>query len=389
KEDRRLVGAYQAASSEIEERPEREAEVRALILRFERGDEEAAGLFREAVARVMTGIRQTLERVNVRHDNVKFESEVVLSGAVQKVLERLRKLEAVNDEDGALYLDLAQLGVATEKPRMFLMRSDGTTLYGTRDIAYHLDKFSRADRLVNVLGEDHKLAMVELTAALRALGEERPLDIVFYNFVSLPEGKMSTRAGRVVYLDDLLDEAVERAYAEVRDRRGGELGEEQMREVARAVGIGALRFNLVGVQPEKAIVFKWEEALAFDGATAPFVQYSHARSCSILRKAEIVPGHAPEPEAALLAHPSEQVLLRRLALLPGLVADAARQRKAHPLTGYAVEVAGALNDFYRDCPVLRAGSSELRAARLALVDATRQVLANTLDLLGVEAPQTM
>lgn len=389
KADARLVRCYQRANEAIETEPEREAEVRALIGRFENGDEEAAHLFREAVAQVLAGIRGTLERAGVHHDNFKFESELVLDGRVDKVVEELRKHPASRDEDGALYLDMEALGVATEKPKMFLTRSDGTTLYGTRDIAYHQDKFARADALVNVLGEDHKLAMLELITALRLLGKERPLDVVFYNFVSLPEGKMSTRRGRVVYLDDLFDEAEARAYEEVKKRRGEELDEATMREVARMVGIGALRFNIVGVQSEKAITFRWEDALSFEGSTAPFVQYSHARTCSILAKAGLSPSEAPDADVALLTHPSEQALLRTLARFPGLVAEAARQRRVHTLTAYAVQVAGRLNDFYRDCRVLQADSAALRDARLVLVDATRQVLANTCRTIGIEAPRTM
>lgn len=389
KEDRRLVGCYQAANERLDEEPDLDEEVRGLIKRFEAGEDETATLFRETVRRTLEGIRQTLARAGVQHDNFKFESELVLGGQVDKVVERLEALDETGLEDGALYLDMEALGVETEKPKMFLRRADGTTLYGTRDIAYHLDKAQRADSLVDVLGEDHKLHALELQSALVALDEEVPLDVVFYNFVSLPEGSMSTRAGRVVYFDDLLDEAEARAYQEVEERRGDELSEETMREVARQVGIGALRFNIVGVQSEKPITFRWEDALAFEGATAPFVQYAHARTHGILEKGGVEPGQVPEADPSVLTHDSEQALIRTLGKLPGLVQEMARQRKVHPLTAYAVEVAGELNQFYRDCPVLKAEDEATKQARLALVDATRQVLANTLEMLGIEAPASM
>ncbi len=389
KADHRLVTAYQHANQVLKEDPERDPEVAQLIQAFERGDEEVAHTFRETISQTLEGIRQTLERAHVHHDNFKFESEIVLSGEVQAVLDRLKKLDACHDEDGALYLDMPALGVEYEKERMFLTRSDGTTLYATRDVAYHMDKFARADELVDVLGEDHKLHALELSTALEAIGEDGPLDVVFYNFVSLPEGSMSTRSGRVVYLDDLLDEAEARAYEEVEQRRGSELSEEEMREVARQVGLGALRFNIVGVHSEKPITFEWEQALSFEGSTAPFVQYSHARACSILAKGGQEPGQVPLGDPTVLTHESETALLRTLSKLPSLVQACAEDHKVHPLTAYAVAVAGALNEFYRDCPVLQADSATVREARLALVDATRQVLANTLELLGIDAPASM
>jgi len=389
KGDHRLVPAYQAASQAADEDEAVDEAIADLLRAFEDGDEGTATRFREVVRGAMQGIRGTLERANVHHDNVKFESELVLQGEVDEVVDRLLDLDACHREpDGARYLDLAELGLDVEKDKMFLTRSDGTTLYGTRDVAYHLDKFERADQLVDVLGEDHKLHAHQLEAALEALDEDGPLDIVFYNFVSLPEGSMSTREGRVVYLDDLLDEATERAYDEVEDRRGDELDEATMQEVAEQVGLGALRFNVAAVQAEKPIEFRWEEALNFEGATAPFVQYSHARTCGILDKAGLEPGTV-EPRPGPLGEDAEIQLARAIARLPHVVRRCARQREAHHVASYAVEAAGAFNDFYRDCPVLQADDEDLREARLGLVDATRATLANALDLLGIEAPTEM
>ena len=395
--DRLLVQYYQAANRALELHdqgralPDRdpEDEIADLIQAFEADDEETATEFRQIVTWAMKGIRSSLEDANVHHDNVVFESELVLDGSVERVLADLRELDACQTEDGAEYLDMEQLGVDTDKPQMFITRGDGTTLYGTRDVAYHLDKLERADELVDVLGEDHKLHATEIQAALSALGIEVPLDVVFYNFVSLPEGSMSTRSGRVVYLDDLLEEARHRALAEVRERRGEELSEARMEEIADLVGPAALRFNVVSVQSEKPIEFSWEKALNFEGSTAPFVQYSHARTCGILEKAGLDPGQAPAGDLTALMHDSEIQLVRRLAQLPSLVRECADDRKVHPVTAYAVETAQDLNKFYRDCPVLEAGSPELREARLALVDATRQVLANALALLGIDAPESM
>ncbi|HEX9816559.1 MAG TPA: arginine--tRNA ligase, partial [Candidatus Thermoplasmatota archaeon] len=204
---------------------------------------------------------------------------------------------------------------------------------------------------------------------------------------SLPEGKMSTRRNRVVFLDDLIDEAVELALDEVKKRRP-ELDARRQAEIAEIVGIGALRYNIVRVQPEKGIVFKWEDALNFEGASAPFLMYAHTRCASILRKA----GRAPKWDAkfgALITHPSELELAYQIARLPRLIDDAAEKDAPHLIAGYAQELAGAMSAFYRDCQVLNADTPELMEARLAVVGAAKIALHTVLDVLGVPAPEEM
>lgn len=391
KPDYRLVAFYQKASEILERDPVVAGAIAETLQRYEGGDLQAAQTVRETVEYMLRGMTQSLERLGVRVDHFAWESRYVFNREVDRALEALKRHERCREEGGAHYLDLEGMGIAGKSQRFFLTRGDGTTLYTLRDIAYHLDKFRRADRLVTVLGEDHKLAMKQLAIALHMLGEQREPEVVFYAFVSLPEGRMSTRKGTVVYIDDLLDEAEERALAEVRKRRGEELTEPAMKDIARVVGIGAVRFNIASVQAEKAITFRWEEALDFEGASAPFVQYSHARAASILRKAGeegLVPG-VPGPElASRLAEPGERALLRALARLPGLVQQCAAEARVHPLAAYALEVANAFNQFYRDCPVLQAAPG-VREARLALVLAAKHALRNALELLGVEAPESM
>jgi arginyl-tRNA synthetase len=195
---------------------------------------------------------------------------------------------------------------------------------------------------------------------------------------------MSTRKGIVVYLDDLIDEAIERAFAEV-SRRREDLSEEQKRAIAETIGLGAIRYNIVRVQAEKAITFRWEEALNFEGNSAPFLQYAHARACSILAKA----GNAGPGEARLLLHPQEQRLLRWVAKFPSTLRDAADSRRVHVVASFATDFASQFNQFYRDCPVLTAQPAALREARVQLVQAARVVLRNGLECLGVKAPSEM
>jgi arginyl-tRNA synthetase len=331
----------------------------------------------------------SLSELNVRMDSFVYESAVVEDGSLKEVVAGLRKSPLCRDEGGASYLDLSSLieGSSDEKhrKRFVFTRSDGSALYTTRDLAYHRWKLSRADVAINVLGEDHKYQSLMLRLALRELDVGKEPEAVFYSFVSLPEGKMSTRRNRVVFLDDLLEEAVARAREEVLKRRE-DLPPMDVEAISRKVGIGALRFNMIRVQPEKQIVFRWEDALNFEGASAPFVQYSYARACSILEKGGIP---SSEPRWDLLVERSELQLAKRMAMFPNVLSDCVRQRKPHLMANYLVEAASAFSDFYRDCPVLQEYNPERRLARIGLCRLVRDVLSAGLGSLGIEAPQTM
>jgi arginyl-tRNA synthetase len=201
---------------------------------------------------------------------------------------------------------------------------------------------------------------------------------------------MSTRRGRVVYLDDLIEESKARAYEEVKKRRENELKESSMRKIAHIVGIGALRYNIIKVQPEKDIEFKWEEALSFEGNTAPFIQYAIARCASILRKEKIDKKTLMKScKVSLLTHDSETRLGKQLAQFPQVIDDAAHAFKPHLITQYLFETTSLFNQFYRDCPVLSAESEDLKQSRLAFVLATKKVLENGLNILGIEALDEM
>jgi arginyl-tRNA synthetase len=309
------------------------------------------------------------------------ESEFLRSRKVHEVVERLKGTSYCKEDDGAFYLDIESFVPGQEK--YFITRGDGTTLYTARDLAYHLNKLERCDVAINVLGEDQKLGMEALKVGLKLLGQDRVPENLFYSFVSLPEGRMSTRTGVVVYLDDLLDEALERAYLEVKKRRS-DLNEEECREIARIVGIGAIRYNIAKVQPEKPIVFRWSEALNFEGNSAPFIQYAHARCFGIISKAGAFEGY----DATRLSHPSEVSLIKAISRFPMVIEECSEMRKVHPLPFYAYDLASVFNLFSRDSPVISA-EEELSKSRLALVESTKIVLGNSLDCMGIEAPDTM
>jgi len=386
KPDHKTVGFYQMASKLMEENEDVSRQIGEIVKKSEEGDQKTIELVHKAYTPVLEGIKKSLSRINIYMDSYVPESNFVKDKSVDSVVEKLKKSEYCDQEEEAFYLDVESFGIQGRNTKFFFLRNDGTTLYATRDVAYHLWKAKHADFLINVLGEDHKLESKQVEIALELLKTKIIPKVIFYSFVSLEGGKMSTRRGRVVYLDDLIDECVKRAYDEVKKRREKELSEEKMRDIAEKIGIGALRYNIIKVQPEKDIVFKWEEALNFEGNAAPFVQYAHARACSILLKKQ---DEIKDVDAAILEHAMELALLKKLAEFPIIIEDACEGCRPNNITNYLFDVASHFNQFYRDCPVLPEKNSKLRIARLALVYATRIVLKNGLDLLGIVAPEEM
>ena len=380
KSDHAIVEAYIKMNRELEKNPELEKEVEDLMIRYERGDEEAIKLFKEVVELALEGIRETLQKLNVQHDEFVWESEFVRNGYVDRILKMLDE-KGLLKKDGAWVIDLSSLGYEKE---VVVRRENGTTLYVTRDLAYHLWKNENFERFVNVLGADHKLVGRQLQDILRLLGLKPP-EIVFFEFVSLPEGSMSTRKGKFISADELIEKVYEEAKKIVEGRE--ELSEEEKDHIARAVAVGALRFDFVKIAPEKPMVFDWQKALDFERQTASYIQYSHARCCSILRKA--VESGMPDLEfRGDLCTPLERKLVVLLSKFSYVVLRVVNELKPNIFADYLLKVANTFNDFYRDHPVLKA-ESDVRMHRLAIVDATRIVLRNGLELLGIEPLERM
>jgi arginyl-tRNA synthetase len=377
---------YRFVSEFLKKDPAAAQEVAELTRQLESGH--PPPLHHEIAEAVLGGMLASLARIGIRFDSFVWESSLVQDGSVAQAIDRLRKApHAEIEENGALALDARGYGLPKESATIIVTRGDGTSLYPTRDVAYHLQKFARFARVIDVLGQDHQLHARTLVAMLSEIGENRRPEFVIYQDITVPEGgRMSTRKGRAVYLDDLLDEAVERARAEVLQRRE-DLPEDQVAQIAEHVGAGAVRFQILRIAPDKPVKFRWEEALSFEGRSGPFVQYSYARAGSILRKA--AKEEPPYPfEAGALRRPEETDLVRTLARLPSAVEYVARTAHVHAIATYAYGLAEAFNRFYQAVPVLRSEEKE-RASRLALVAAVRQALGNSLDYLGLERLERM
>ncbi|HTT17259.1 MAG TPA: arginine--tRNA ligase [Thermoplasmata archaeon] len=385
KPDHRRGRPYPALSARVKDDPETARSIAELVRQIEEGHAPPEHL---ALAReVLGGMLASLGRLGIGFDEFVWESQFVRDGSVARVLERLRAApHAVREENGAWSVDATTYGLPKESDRVVVQRADGTSLYVTRDIAYHLAKFSRFARVVDVLGQDHQLHARTLDALLTELGETRRPTYVVYQDLTTPEGgRMSTRGGRAVWLDDLLAEARERARVEVLKRRD-DLATAEVDAISEAVATGAIRYHVVRIAPEKPVKFRWEEALSFEGRSGPFVQYSYARASSVLRKGDAAAPPYPF-DAAQLAGEEELALARVLSRFPRTVAYVARSAHVHALAGYAHEVADRFNRFYHAVPVLTGG--EARASRLALVAAVRQTLGNALRLLGIAPLESM
>lgn len=381
-----------------EENPEEE--INRLNRTYEDGKPEAKQLIREVSELVLAGFRETMHRVEISYDSWDWESDFVWSGMVNEALQRLKTSPFVYSENGVWEFDAekvaktlklkAKLSLSEnyEVPPLTLVRADGTTLYTTRDVAYSLWKFGRAEKVINVIGMEQSLAQLQLKIALYALGYGKYADnfIHFaYNLVTLPGYKMSSRRGRYITFDEVLDEAVERAFKEVSER-SPQLSEEEKRNIARFVGLGAVRYALVDVDPSKPVVFTWDRVLNFETNSAPYVQYTHARACSILRKAKIDP---EKPAFESLKERLEQELIIALSGFPDTFIEATEYFKPNLIADYVNALADKFNTFYNALPVLKAEPKELSDARLSLTAAIRTVLHNGLTLIGVVAPEKM
>ncbi|MDH7593738.1 MAG: arginine--tRNA ligase [Methanomicrobiales archaeon] len=376
KGDHFIARVYIAANRLLEQSEETVEEIDRLMQQVERGDPATVAVFRRAVEDCLAGINETLKALNVIHNRFIWESDFVRNGDVERVIARVKRLPQCH-EDGTLYLDLSAEGI--EKPYV-LKRSDGTTVYAARDLAYHIWKGHNFDRMIDVLGADHKLIGTQLIATLVLLGEVPPV-ILHFEFVSLPEGSMSTRAGKFVSADDLVREVTEKAFGEVTKRRP-DLPEDERWRIARSVAIGAIRYDIVKVSPEKSTVFDWREALDFERQSGPYVQYAHARACSILAKAgEFTPAYE-------LTNEFEVALMKQIGKLPFVMEQVMHELRPHLLAAYARELADLFNTFYRYVPVLKS-EGPTRASRLTLVLATRNALREALEALGIDALSSM
>jgi arginyl-tRNA synthetase len=366
-----LERLYARYSQLAEAEPSIDQAARGWSLRLERGDAEARELWRWIVDLTLRANQRLYDRLGVRFDTVHGESRY--QQMMAPLVERAVVAGVARPADGgAVVVELEGL------PTFLLQRSDGGSLYHTRDaatIAYRVAEY-RPDAIVYVVDARQELHFRQLFALARALGVDGGAELVHVPFgiVVGPDGQpLAARRGNMVYLEALLDEARARARRLVDDD-----------EIAEAVGVGALIWNDLYQDPRRNMQLDWDRMLSLEGNSAPYVQYMHARCRSILRRSDGDANGAP----SLLTHPSEHGLVRQLARLPTALREAGRRYAPHLLCDWCHETARATALFYRDCPVL-AAPTDLRRARLRLVAATATALEGGLARLGIRAPERM
>ncbi len=380
-----------AEADQLFQEPENEAEVRALYARWNAKDPEIVALWEKTRQWSLEGFEQIYEQLGESFDRIYFESEVEDSGIV--FIEKLIEMGIAKDErpEGPVFIDLDAIeGTQDEYRVLVVLRSDGSSLYATKDLPLAIKKFEDydLDESIYVIDARQSLYMKQVFKTLGILGYEwaDKLYHLAYELVNLPGNvTMASREGTVVLFDDLVIEATSRAKAIV-EAKNPELTEAQKDAIAEAVALGALKYTMLSRDNMKVVTFDWDAALDFNGQAAPYIQYAHVRAGSILRKAgEESPKTCEFPDEL---EKSEVDLIELMTRLPNEVQRASSEFRPLAIANLAFEMAKTFNDFYNTCQVLNT-EPEIRAYRLRLVAAAKQVIATCLNLLGITAPGAM
>lgn len=388
---------YKAELKELEakgltpEEAEREStlmqEARAMLKKWEAGDEKVRTLWKSMNTWVYNGFDETYRRLGVDFDKIYYESDTYLVGK-REVLRGLDEGLFVKDPDGSVWADLTPEGY----DRKILLRADGTSVYITQDIGTAKLRYEDypIDQMIYVVGNEQDYHFQVLSIILDKLGYffGKDLKHFSYGMVELPDGKMKSREGTVVDADDLMDRMIDTALeASEGQGRAVDMSEEERQEMARKVGLGALKYFLLKVEPRKNMLFDPKESIDFNGNTGPFIQYTYARIQSIMRKAEGMDFHATQQVAELL--PKEVELVKRLNEFGEVVKQAGAELNPSLIASYAYDLGKQFNQFYHDHSILNEPDDAIRHQRLLLSYLTSEVLKNAVGLLGIEMPERM
>lgn len=365
------------------------ADARAMLRRWEDGDEEIRSLWSMMNSWVYAGFDETYKRMGVSFDEIYYESETYLLGK-EEVLRGLKEGKFVQDPDGSVWADFTDEGL----DRKILLRSDGTSVYITQDIGTAKMRFDKhpIDKMVYVVGNEQEYHFKVLSLLLDRLGYAFGKGLVHFSYgmVELPDGKMKSREGTVVDADDLMDEMVATARAIAEEQgKGKDMPAEEAAEVARRVGLGSLKYFILKVDPRKNMTFNPKESIDFNGNTGSFIQYTYARIRSLLRKAEELGIALPATFAGLTISTKEQELIAKVAEYADVVEEAARTYSPAVIANYVYDLVKEYNQFYHEFSILKEENEELRAFRLALSEVVARTIAAGFSLLGIEMPERM
>lgn len=377
-----LYDLYVRFHREAEDDPSWEDRARRWFKSLEDGDPEALEMWKRFRQVSLEEFKRIYRFLGIEFDS--YDGESFYNDRIDDVIALVKEKGLARESEGALVVDLEEHGL----PPSLLRKTDGTTLYATRDLAAAIYRYNtyKFDRMLYVVGAEQSLYFQQLFKVLELLGfdwAERCVHVAF-GLIHFEDGRMSTREGKTIFLEDVLRRALELAEKIIAEKNPGL---SNRREAARKVGLGAIIFGDLINDRIKDVEFSWEKILDFSGETAPYIQYSHARICSILKRS----GGIPRPEEfhpELMEAEEEQGLIIALGRFTESIERAAYTYKPSILARYLIDLAKAFNRFYHNCPVIQAPAG-VQESRLLLIDAVRQVLANGLYLLGIEAPEEM
>lgn len=376
-----LLKLYIRFHDEAEAKPEMEDEAREWFTKLENGDQEAKDLWQWFRDESLKEFSRVYDLLDIDFDS--YVGESFYSDKMPAVIEELKEKNLLVESDGAMIVDLED----SKLPPALIQKRDGSTLYLTRDLAsaFYRKKIYDFDKSIYVVGAQQELHFKQCFEIIKRMGYDWYKDMVHVQFgmVALEEGTMSTRKGRVVFLEDVLNQAINRTRQIIEEKNPDA---ENIDEVAKAVGVGAVVFQELSNSRIKDYTFSWDRTLSFEGETGPYVQYTHARCCAVLRKAD-QPVSADINYEALSDQDAADVL-SVLETFNKSIMTAMKKNEPHIVTRFVLDLAQAFNKFYHNSPIL-VEDDDLRAARLALVEATRQTIENALKILGMKAPQKM
>ena len=362
-------------------------EAHEMLVKWEQNDPEVRALWEKMNSWVYAGFDETYKALGVGFDKIYYESQTYLEGK-EKVMEGLDKGFFYRREDGSVWADLTKEGL-DEK---LLLRADGTSVYMTQDIGTAKLRFQDypIDKMIYVVGNEQNYHFQVLSILLDKLGFKWGKDLVHFSYgmVELPNGKMKSREGTVVDADDLIQKMIEDAREMSKDKvnKLDDLTEEEALEIARIVGMGALKYFILKVDARKNMLFNPEESIDFNGNTGPFIQYTYARIRSILRKTTEAPSVAV---AGAILSEKEICLIQQLAAFGAAVQQAGSDYNVSVIANYCYDLAKEFNGFYHDYQILKEPDEQKRAVRLALCEAVAKVIKTGMGLLGIEVPERM
>ena len=384
-EIKEIAAAQGITEDEAEKQSTLMQEARAMLKKWEQGDNEVRSLWEKMNSWVYAGFDETYKRLGVDFDKIYYESQTYLEGK-EKVEEGLEKGVFYRKEDGSVWADLTADGL----DHKILLRSDGTSVYITQDIGTAKLRYQDypIDKMIYVVGNEQNYHFQVLSLLLDRLGFKWGKDLIHFSYgmVELPNGKMKSREGTVVDADDLMDKMVLDAF-ELSSEKLADMTLDEKREVARIIGMGALKYFILKVDPRKNMLFNPEESIDFNGNTGPFIQYTYARIRSLLRKAG---DNLPALDVAnVVPNDKEIAIIQRLADFATTVIEAGKTYSPALIANYTYELAKEFNQFYHDYSILKEDDDNVKVFRLELSRTVASVIKRALSLLGIEVPERM